>query len=274
MEQKNGRAELLLAGLKMRIQDAPSETLHKERAVLDREELLRLVDNITEVVKNELKMYREVTDKRATILREAQEEAEEILYQAEKTASRIRVTKRRDDEPPAFKASELSSDEKQMLRTASDIYAASLIYTDEMLTEVDHLVQESYDRIEQEYSRMKSTLRQKVEDISENKAELMSNLNSLKANDRYAQILELSDLLSVELYKERMKAIAKEREERGQLSFELSDEGKKEVLAPTDRPQINPDRTAKKIDQKKETIEIEVMDRSDEAVSRKRPMDE
>ena len=268
MEQK-GRAELLLEGLKTRIKDAPSQTMHQENAVLDREELLRLVDNIAEVVKNELNTYREVNDKRARIIKEAKEEAEEILYQAERTASRIRVTKRKDTEPPSFRASDLDKDEKDSLRMASDIYAASLIYTDEMLTEVDHLVEDSYEKIEQEYARMRSTLRQKIEDIAENKAELMSNLNGLKANDRYAQILELSELLSVELYNERQKAMAREREERAQMRFILNEDEETEVKQDNARPPISPDRTAVKIEQEsKGGLEIEIMDRSDEVTNR------
>ncbi len=274
MEQK-GRAEILLEGLKTRIKDAPSATLHPEKAVLDREELLSLVNRVSEVVLSELKASREVNDKRAKILKEAKDEAEEILYQAEKTASRIRVTKRKDSEPPAFKPAELESDEKESLRMASDIYAASLIYTDEMLTEVDHLVSDSYEKIEQEYSRMKSTLRQKIEDIAENKAELMSNLNSLKANDRYAQILELSELLSVELYNERKKAMAKEREEKAQMRFVISEDKEAEIKQDNARPPISPDRTAVKIDQNKtDGLEIEVMDRSSEAVGRIEGADE
>ena len=258
MEQK-GRAELLLEGLKTRIKDAPSQTMHQENAVLDREELLRLVDNIAEVVKNELNTYREVNDKRARIIKEAKEEAEEILYQAERTASRIRVTKRQDTEPPSFRASDLEKNEKDSLRMASDIYAASLIYTDEMLTEVDHLVADSYEKIEQEYARMRSTLRQKIEDIAENKAELMSNLNGLKANDRYAQILELSELLSVELYNERQKAMAREREERAQMRFILNEDEETEVKQDNARPPISPDRTAVKIEQEsKGGLEIEI----------------
>lgn len=268
MEQK-GRAELLLEGLKTRIKDAPSQTMHQENAVLDREELLRLVDNIAEVVKNELNTYREVNDKRARIIKEAKEEAEEILYQAERTASRIRVTKRKDTEPPSFRASDLDKDEKDSLRMASDIYAASLIYTDEMLTEVDHLVEDSYEKIEQEYARMRSTLRQKIEDIAENKAELMSNLNGLKANDRYAQILELSELLSVELYNERQKAMAREREERAQMRFILNEDEETEVKQDNARPPISPDRTAVKIEQEsKGGLEIEIMDRSNEVTNR------
>lgn len=266
MEQK-GRAELLLEGLRTRIKDAPSQPLHSEKAVLHREELLKLIDKVSEVVLAEMNTYREVNDKRARIINEAKDEAEEILYQAERTASRIRVTKRKDTEPPAFKASELEQDEKESLRMASDIYAASLIYTDEMLTEVDHLVQDSYEKIEQEYSRMKSTLRQKIEDISENKSELMSNLNGLKTSDRYAQILELSELLSIELYNERKKAMAKEREEQAQMRLVLKEDGEAEIKQDNARPPISSDRTAVKIDQEKsEGLGIQVMDRSDEAI--------
>ena len=244
MEQK-GRAEILLEGLKTRIEDAPSATFNADKAVLDRNELLKIVNNISEVVKNEMNTYREVNDKKARIINEAKEEAEEILYRAQKSASRIRVTKRRPGEPPSFRASEFSKEEKQSLRTASDIYAASLIYTDEMLTEVDHLVSESYEKIEQEYARMRSTLRKKVEDIAENKAELMSNLNSLKANDRYSQILELSEL----------RLEFDENEEDGENS------GK--------RPQVNADRTAVKIErEEKSNYGIPVMNRSSEVTDR------
>ena len=42
--------------------------------------------------------------------------------------------------------------------------------------------------------------------IEENKAELMSSLHELSTEERYSQILELGQLLSNELYIERMKA--------------------------------------------------------------------
>ena len=63
MEQK-GRAELLLEGLKTRVEDAPSATFNSDKAVLDRAELLKVINNVTEVVKSELKTYRETNDKK------------------------------------------------------------------------------------------------------------------------------------------------------------------------------------------------------------------
>ena len=112
---------------------------------------------------------------------------------------------------------------------------------------------------------MKSTLRQKIEDISENKSELMSNLNGLKTSDRYAQILELSELLSIELYNERKKAMAKEREEKAQMRLVLQEDEEAEVKQDNARPPISADRTAVKIDQEKsEGLGIQIMDRSSE----------
>lgn len=94
--------------------------------------MLRELENI---VQGELKIYREVNDRKGKILTEAKKEAEEILTQAEQNASRIRVTKRMST-LPAFHPGDLEPEDREALRTAGDIYAASLIYTDEMLTEV------------------------------------------------------------------------------------------------------------------------------------------
>ena len=90
MEQK-GRAEILLEGLKTRVKDAPSAALHSEKAVLDREELLNLIDKVSEVVKNELNAYREVNDKRARILKEAKDEAEEIKKKLEEVGAAVEL---------------------------------------------------------------------------------------------------------------------------------------------------------------------------------------
>ncbi len=188
----------------------------------------------------ELKAYREVTDRRAKILNDAKKEAEKIIFEAEKSASRIRVTKRREGEPLNFSPAEMDAEEKKALRTAGDIYAASLIYTDEMLTEVDHLLADAFDQLDQEYKAMQGMLQSKMDAISENKAELLRSLNSLTREDRYAQIMELSQLLSVELYREKQKQKAKEREKASQLEIRFDGE---EPFDQQSGSSVNPDRT-------------------------------
>ena len=269
MERKiNDRAGVLIERMKGEINGAKPSTV-KGKVLVDKEEMLTLIERLSEVVNAELAEYREVTDKRAKIISDAKLLSDKIKYEAEKDASRIRVSKRRPGEAYPFKMSELDNDEKAALRTANDIYAASLIYTDEMLTEVDHLVNDVYGKIEQEYKRVLDTVNRKIKEISDSKAELTGSLEELSKMDRYAQIMELGSLLSQELYQEKMKADAEEKSKRDQLSIEFDE---KLPMSETDNyvNGINPDRTGVKMEtaSKKEPI-IKVMNRSAEAVGRK-----
>ena len=264
------RSVALIEEMRKRITDGQSFPLQQTKVVLNRQEMLDLLELLEGNVTEELKAYREVTDKRAKILNDAKKEAEKIIFEAEKSASRIRVTKRRDGEPLNFSPAEMDAEEKKALRTAGDIYAASLIYTDEMLTEVDHLLADAYDKLEQEYKLMQIMLKEKMDAITDNKTELLRSLNSLSKEDRYAQIVELSQLLSVELYREKQKQKAKERERATQMEIlfdmDLSamrpqDERKLEDRTPVsidqpsqpvqERETINPDRTPVRTDRPK-----------------------
>jgi hypothetical protein len=262
------RADSIIEKLREMIEEGQSAPLSSGKVILVREEALDLLDLLQDTVQEELKTYREVNDKRAKLLQEAREDAERILFEAERSASRIRVTKHKEDEPVGFSLEAMSREERDALHTANDIYAASMIYTDEMLTEVDHFMADAVDKIEQEYMKMRATLREKQKAISENKAELVRSLNDLSQNDRYAQLVELSELLSVELYREKLKQRARDKEKESQLEIHfdetqsdmgldgadprLSDKtidlgAVKSANSKRPRPVINPDRTEKKI---------------------------
>ena len=258
------RSSLIISRLENIVKNAKNVPLSQGMVQVNSEEMLVLLENLSDAVTREMKVYREVTDKQARIINEAKEEAAEILYEAEKSASRIRVSKRRANEPPSFKQSDLARDEKLALRTANDIYAASLIYTDEMLTEVDHLVNDAYEKIEQEYERVRTTLKQKIDSVSENKAELMKNLDELSATDRYSQILEISQLLSNELYREREKQRILDKDKTIQLEISFDEDGKPDLSKDKakDREEINPDRSVKKtIEKHAESLDIKVRKR-------------
>ena len=240
MRKEKDRTEAILEKLREMIEEGPNAPLSSGKVMLVREEALELLDHLQDTVRKELSVYREVNDKRAKLLEDARHEAEKILYEAERSASRIRVTKRRDGEPLSFSLSEMEADERKTLRTANDIYAASLIYTDEMLTEVDHLLTDAEGRIEEEYRKMLSTLREKKKAISDNKSELIRSLNDLTPDDRYAQLLEIADLLSVELYREKQRQLSLKQE--GQMEIQFDPEDAEEL------PGYNPDRTEVKIE--------------------------
>ncbi len=201
----NGRTSQIINRLINNIENGQNVPLSTGKVMVNKDEMLLMLRELESVVEGELKVYRDVNDRKGKIITDAKKEAEEIIYEAEQTASRIRVTKRVSTIGGGFRADKLDNEDKMALRTATDIYAASLIYTDEMLTEVNDLLSQAYDYVNRQYGRMLSDLEQKANIIANNKAELMTNLKELSREDRYEQILELAQLLSNELYSERKR---------------------------------------------------------------------
>lgn len=210
---EKGRSREIIERLIEIIENGQSMPLSAGKVVISRDEAVTLLKELENIIDGELKMYREFNDRRGRIISEAKKEAGDIIYDAEQTASRIRVTKRIHTGDSIFRPGALPEEEKEAVRTASDIYAASLIYTDEMLTEVNDVVEQAYDLVNRQYGKMVELLDEKSRIIARNKAELMESLKELSKEERYSQILELGQLLSYELYSERMKAKGQENTE-------------------------------------------------------------
>ncbi len=216
---ENGRSEVIINKLIDMIENGQSVPLAAGKVMVNKDETILMLKELESIVEGELKVYRDVNDRKGKIINDAKKEAEEIVYEAEKSASRIRVTKHVSSVGSGFRADDLDGEEKAALRTASDIYAASLIYTDEMLTEVTDVIAQAYDIINNQYGKMVATLEEKAKLISDNKAELMASIKELSKEERYTQILDLSQLLSHELYMEREKA--RELEKNGSYQMEI-----------------------------------------------------
>lgn len=226
---ENGRTNQIIEQLIDSVENGQSVPLAAGKVLVNKEDTIRLLRELENIVQGELKIYRDVNDRKGKILTEAKKEAEDIVTEAEQSASRIRVTKRRSG-TSGFHPGNLEPEDREALRTAGDIYAASLIYTDEMLTEVNDLLADSYDMLSKQYAQMIHLLEEKTRIVAENKAELMGNLKELSKEERYTQILELGQLLSNELYEERNKAKQeaakqkKDAEQRESYKMEFEDQ--------------------------------------------------
>lgn len=203
---EKGRSEQIIERLIDMVENGQPMPLSTGKVVVNKDETILMLKELENIVNGELKMYREFNDRKGKIINDAKKEAEDIIYDAEQTASRIRVTKGMSSIGSGLRMERMDESDKMVLHTANDIYAASLIYTDEMLTEVKDVVAQAYDMINNQYGRMVQVLEEKAKLIADNKAELMASLKELSEDDRYAQILELGQLLSFELYNERLKA--------------------------------------------------------------------
>lgn len=218
---EKSRTKEIIDRLQHIINNASPVPLAAGKVTVYKDEVQSLLDELALQMENELKTYHEVNDRRGKIINEAKKEAEKIIYQAEHSASRMRVSKRSTNVAP-LDYSTLNEEEVASLGNANEIYAASLIYTDEMLTEVSKVIEDAYHNIRSDYEIVMQVLEEKMNTIISNKDELMMGLQEMDTADRSQQILEIGQLLSNELYNERMKQrIASEEYDDGSVQLTL-----------------------------------------------------
>ncbi|MDD6069483.1 MAG: hypothetical protein PUC12_01530 [Clostridiales bacterium] len=218
---EKSRTKEIIDRLQHIINNASPVPLAAGKVTVYKDEVQSLLDELALQMENELKTYHEVNDRRGKIINEAKKEAEKIIYQAEHSASRMRVSKRSTNVAP-LDYSTLNEEEVASLGNANEIYAASLIYTDEMLTEVSKVIEDAYHNIRSDYEIVMQALEEKMNTLISNKDELMMGLQEMDTADRSQQILEIGQLLSNELYNERMKQrIASEEYDDGSVQLTL-----------------------------------------------------
>lgn len=220
------RSKELIQSMQNMIEGAPSVPLSQGKISIYKDDIQNLLNELAAQIDIELKTYHEVNDRKGKIISEAKKDAERIILDAEQTASRMRVSKATTGVSP-LDYTKMSQEELDSLSNANEIYAASLIYTDEMLTEVSEMINTAYENIRGDYEIVMQVMQEKLNTINSNREELMVGLQEMDAAERSQQILEIGKLLSNELYMSRMKAkMDSDEYEDGsvQLSLELVEE--------------------------------------------------
>lgn len=201
---EKSRTKDIIDRLQSILNTASPVPLASGKVTIYKDEVQSLLTELASQIEIELKTYHEVNDRKGKIINEAKKEAEKIIYEAEHSASRMRVNKRTTNVAPIH-YEELSEEERDALSNANEIYGASLIYTDEMLTEVNELIETAYQNIQIDYQNILQDMEQKMNIIAANRAELMDGLQEMDVADRSQQIIEIGHLLSDELYNARMR---------------------------------------------------------------------
>lgn len=96
-------------------------------------------------------------------------------------------------------------------RMAEDVYAASVLYTDEALCRVQDIMQDAADSIKQLYEKMNDELQKEKASVRHNQLDLKSHLEDLHDTNKYEKLIE-------ERNKELAKQRAKDAEEAAPLS--------------------------------------------------------
>ena len=237
---EKSRTKEIIDRLQAIIDNASPVPLASGKVTIYKDEIQSLLTELASQMEIELKTYHEVNDRKGKIINEAKKEAEKIIFQAEHTASRMRVNKRVTNVPP-IDYDMLTEEERSALGNANEIYGASLIYTDEMLTEVNNLISDMYQNIRSDYEIILQTLEEKMNTVAANRAELMDGLQEMDTDDRSQQILEIGQLLSNELFNARMKGrVNPDEYDDGsiQLSLDLQEEQEEKARLAEEKAQM------------------------------------
>lgn len=145
-----------------------SEAFDNERIIVSKKDIFELIDRLNASVYDIMDEYELTQQSHERALRENKKEGDKIIWDAS--------------------------------RQAEDIYAASVMYTDEALNHLNGIVEQTQDTISKMYKDFTDSMQKQHETIKSNQLELKSQLQLLLDSEKYLNLIE-----------ERNKEIAKEK---------------------------------------------------------------
>ena len=137
-----------------------SEPYIKEpsKVIVDKQEMLDLLEKLNKSMYDIMDEYELTEQSRDRAEREFQKKGDEIVWNAS--------------------------------RKAEDVYAASVMYTDEALNRVQEIMKEAESCISEIYLKMNSQLKEEEKNIKNNQLELKSTLQDLLDTEKYLKLIE------------------------------------------------------------------------------------
>ena len=145
---------------KLHVLLSKSEPYAKEpsKVIVDKQEILDLLSDLNKSMYDIMDEYELTKQSRDRAEREFQKKGDEIVWNAS--------------------------------RKAEDIYAASVMYTDEALSRVQEIIRETDESISKIYTKMNSQLKEQEKILRHNQLELKSTLQDLLDTEKYLKLIE------------------------------------------------------------------------------------
>ena len=135
-----------------------SETYDTDRIIVSKQDIFNLIDRLNASIYEIMDEYELTQQSRDRALREHKKEGDKIIWDAS--------------------------------RQAEDIYAASVLYTEEALNHLNVMVEEADTTIGRLYKDFQNNMKQQQETIRENHLELKSQLQLLADTEKYLKLIE------------------------------------------------------------------------------------
>lgn len=155
-----------------------SEVYDTDRIIVSKQDIFNLIDRLNASIYEIMDEYELTQQSRDRAIREKKKEGDKIIWDAS--------------------------------RQAEDIYAASVLYTEEALNHLNTMVSEADATVDRMYKEFRRNIKYQQETIRENQLELKSQLQLLADTEKYLRLIE-----------ERNREIERERaEKKGRKTLE------------------------------------------------------
>lgn len=169
------------------VESCKPSKLYPNKVVVERGELYDLLDELRLCAPEEIKRYQKIITNRDGILNEAQQRAEDMVSQAQKQTAQI-LDENEIVQTAYQRAEEImkqATEEAQRLVNAAQAESeqmrrASLVYTNDLLTDAKRHVEESLRETDNKYRMLTSALKNSIQVMKSNQEELMSQLEPEK----------------------------------------------------------------------------------------------
>lgn len=150
--------EKILRSLHVLLSKSEPYTKEPSKVIVDKQEMLDLLAQLNKSMYDIMDEYELTKQSRDRAEREFQKKADEIVWNAS--------------------------------RKAEDVYAASVMYTDEALNRVQDIMKEADSAIAEIYSKMNFELKEQEKLMKHNQLELKSTLQDLVDTEKYLKLIE------------------------------------------------------------------------------------
>ncbi len=177
------RIEQLIEDIYEFVESCRMQPLSSTKVIVPKDELYDLLDELRLRTPDEIKRYQKIIANRDAIIADAESKAEGILVQAREKAKEL-LNEHEIMQQAYYEANEMimqASQEADRLRReaqeeADQIRTGALVYSNEILTEVERVVASAYENALSRYDNFIGTLRSSLDIISQNKRELSEQL--------------------------------------------------------------------------------------------------
>lgn len=147
----------------MHVLFSKSEPYDKEsgKVIVNKKEVIGLLNELKAVMSEMMEEYEITKESRDRGEREARKHGEDIIWDAS--------------------------------HKAEDVYAASVIYSDEALSCIQEIIQSANDEMEQVFRNIKKEMKAKQQVVRENQLELKASLGDLRDTNKYLNIIDESN---------------------------------------------------------------------------------